>query len=66
MWPSDGRQTGPPDVRRFRGTSRNGRRRWTTTSTIAEMRPGSRRLGVTYFGNESPAEYWSTHGLAAN
>ena len=25
---------------RFRGTSRNGRRRWTTTSTITEMRHG--------------------------
>jgi hypothetical protein len=35
---------------RFRGTSRNGRRRWTTTSTIAEVR--KRELfawEVTYF-----------------
>ena len=27
---------------RFRGTSRNGWRRWTTTSTVTEMHPHSR------------------------
>ena len=36
---------------RFRGTSRNGWRRWTTTSTIAEMRDGELfAWEVTYFG----------------
>ena len=36
---------------RFRGTSRNGRRRWTTTSTIAEMRDGELfAWEVTYVG----------------
>ena len=35
---------------RFRGTSRNGWRRWTTTSTIAEMRDGELfAWEVTYF-----------------
>ena len=35
---------------RFRGTSRNGRRRWSTTSTIAEMRDGELfAWKVTYF-----------------
>ena len=35
---------------RFRGTSRNGRRRWSTTSTIAEMRDGELfAWEVTYF-----------------
>jgi hypothetical protein len=36
---------------RFRGTSRNGWRRWTTTSTIADVRPGELLAWeVTYFG----------------
>ena len=36
---------------RFRGTSRNGWRRWSTTSTIAEMRDGERfAWEVTYVG----------------
>jgi uncharacterized protein YndB with AHSA1/START domain len=36
---------------RFRGTSRNGRRRWTTTSAITAMRPGELfAWEVTYFG----------------
>jgi uncharacterized protein YndB with AHSA1/START domain len=36
---------------RFRGTSRNGRRRWTTTSTITEMHDGEVfAWEVTYFG----------------
>jgi len=42
---------------RFRGTSRNGRRRWSTTSTITEMHPG--RLfawEVTYF--RRPVARW--------
>src|SRR5688500_5211990 len=42
---------------RFRGTSRNGWRRWTTTSTILEMRPGERfSWDVTYFGQ--PVARW--------
>lgn len=46
-----GGATEPAVGARFRGTSRNGRRRWTTTSTIAEMRPGERfAWEVTYFG----------------
>ena len=36
---------------RLRGTSRNGWRRWTTTSTIADMSDGQRfAWDVTYFG----------------
>jgi hypothetical protein len=36
---------------RFRGTSRNGRRRWTTTSTITDMRDAELfAWEVTYFG----------------
>jgi len=36
---------------RFRGTSRNGWRRWTTTSTIADARDGELfAWEVTYFG----------------
>jgi hypothetical protein len=36
---------------RFRGTSRNGRRRWTTTSTITEIRDGELfAWDVTYYG----------------
>ena len=42
---------------RFRGTSRKGRRRWTTTSTIAEMRPAERfAWEVTYF--RRPVARW--------
>ena len=42
---------------RFRGTSRNGRRRWTTTSKIVEMRPGELfAWEVTYFGR--PVARW--------
>jgi len=42
---------------RFRGTSRNGRRRWTTTSTITEMRPGELfAWEVTYF--RQPVARW--------
>ena len=46
-----GGATQPAVGARFRGTSRNGRRRWTTTSTIAEMRPGEVfAWEVTYYG----------------
>jgi uncharacterized protein YndB with AHSA1/START domain len=42
---------------RFRGTSRNGRRRWRTTSTIVEMRPAELfSWDVTYFGQ--PVARW--------
>lgn len=42
---------------RFRGTSRNGRHRWTTTSTISEMRSGELfAWEVTYFGQ--PVARW--------
>ena len=42
---------------RFRGTSRNGRRRWTTTSTITEVRPGERfAWEVSYF--QQPVARW--------
>ena len=42
---------------RFRGTSRNGRHRWTTTSTITEVRPGELfAWEVTYFGR--PVARW--------
>lgn len=42
---------------RFRGTSRNGRRRWTTTSTIVEARPGESFVwDVSYFGQ--PVARW--------
>ena len=42
---------------RFRGTSRNGRRRWRTTSTIVEMRPAEMfAWDVTYFGQ--PVARW--------
>jgi uncharacterized protein YndB with AHSA1/START domain len=41
----------------FRGTSRNGRRRWTTTSTITDMRPGELfAWEVTYF--RQPVARW--------
>ena len=49
-WVGDARQA-PSVGARFRGTSRNGWRRWTTTSTIAEMRDGELfAWEVTYFG----------------
>ena len=52
-----GGATQPTVGARFRGTSRNGRRRWTTTSTIAEMRPGELfAWEVTYFGQ--PVARW--------
>lgn len=42
---------------RFRGRSRNGRRRWTTTATITDARPGERfSFDVTYFGR--PVASW--------
>jgi uncharacterized protein YndB with AHSA1/START domain len=45
---------------RFRGTSRNGRRRWTTTSTIADMRDGELfAWDVTYVG--LPIARWQYH-----
>jgi len=41
----------------FRGTSRNGRRRWTTTSKITEMRPDELfAWEVTYF--QQPVARW--------
>lgn len=47
-----------PDIgARFRGTSRNGRRRWRTTSTIVEMRPAELfAWDVAYFGQ--PVARW--------
>jgi uncharacterized protein YndB with AHSA1/START domain len=42
---------------RFRGRSRNGWRRWTTTSTITDVAPGGRfAWEVTYFGQ--PVARW--------
>jgi Polyketide cyclase / dehydrase and lipid transport len=42
---------------RFRGTSRNGRRRWTTSSTITDMRPAELfAWEVTYF--RKPVARW--------
>jgi hypothetical protein len=42
---------------RFRGTSRNGRHRWTTTSTITAMRPDELfAWEVRYFGR--PVARW--------
>jgi uncharacterized protein YndB with AHSA1/START domain len=42
---------------RFRGRSRNGWRRWTTTSTITDLAPGDRfAWEVTYFGQ--PVARW--------
>ena len=51
-------ETTRPDVgARFRGTSRNGWHRWTTTSTIAEMRDGELfAWEVTYIGQ--PVARW--------
>lgn len=55
---------GPEVGARFRGTSRNGRRRWTTTSTITEMRDGeSFAWEVTYFGQ--PVARWEYRVEAA-
>jgi uncharacterized protein YndB with AHSA1/START domain len=52
-----GGATRPAVGARFRGTSRNGRRRWTTTSTIVAMRPGELfAWDVTYFGQ--PVAHW--------
>ena len=52
-----GSATQPAIGARFRGTSRNGRRRWTTTSTIVEMRPAELfAWDVTYFGQ--PVARW--------
>jgi hypothetical protein len=49
--------TQPAVGARFRGTSRNGRRRWRTTSTIVEMRPAELfAWDVTYFGQ--PVARW--------
>jgi uncharacterized protein YndB with AHSA1/START domain len=52
-----GNATAPRVGARFRGTSRNGRRRWTTTSRIVEMRPAELfAWDVTYFGQ--PVARW--------
>lgn len=52
-----GGATGARPGARFRGRSRNGWHRWTTTSTITEMRPGDRfAWEVTYFGQ--PVARW--------
>ena len=52
-----GGATQPTVGARFRGTSRNGRRRWTTTSTIVETRPGECfAWAVSYFGQ--PVARW--------
>jgi uncharacterized protein YndB with AHSA1/START domain len=49
--------TRPTVGARFRGTSRNGRRRWTTTSTIAVMRTAELfAWEVTYF--RQPVARW--------
>lgn len=52
-----GGATGAAPGARFRGRSRNGWRRWTTTSTITDMAPGDRfAWEVTYFGQ--PVARW--------
>jgi uncharacterized protein YndB with AHSA1/START domain len=52
-----GGSTAPAPGARFRGRSRNGWRRWTTTSTITDMSPGDRfAWEVTYFGQ--PVARW--------
>jgi uncharacterized protein YndB with AHSA1/START domain len=52
-----GSATQPAIGARFRGTSRNGRRRWRTTSTIVDMRPAELfAWDVTYFGQ--PVARW--------
>jgi len=53
-----GDATRPAVGARFHGTSRNGRRRWRTTSTIVEMRPAELfAWDVTYFGQ--PVARWA-------
>ena len=53
-----GGATTPAVGARFRGTSRNGRRRWTTTSTISEMRDGELfAWEVSYVGR--PVARWA-------
>jgi uncharacterized protein YndB with AHSA1/START domain len=53
-----GGATGPAIGARFRGTSRKGRRRWTTTSTITEMRRGELfAWEVSYWGQ--PVARWA-------
>ena len=55
LWVDGARE--PAVGARFRGTSRNGRHRWTTTSTIVEMRPAEGfAWEVTYFGR--PVARW--------
>jgi uncharacterized protein YndB with AHSA1/START domain len=52
-----GRIDAPQVGARFRGTSRNGRHRWTTTSTITDMRPNEVfAWQVTYF--RRPVARW--------
>ena len=52
-----GHATEPVVGARFRGTSRNGRRRWRTMSTISEMRPYELfAWEVTYF--RQPVARW--------
>jgi uncharacterized protein YndB with AHSA1/START domain len=53
-----GGATGVAVGARFRGTSRNGRRRWSTTSTIVDVRPNERfAWDVTYLG--LPVARWA-------
>jgi uncharacterized protein YndB with AHSA1/START domain len=52
-----GRIHAPQVGARFRGTSRNGRHRWTTTSTITDLRPNEVfAWQVTYF--RRPVARW--------
>jgi len=52
-----GRIHAPQVGARFRGTSRNGRRRWTTTSTVVDVRPNEVfAWQVTYF--HRPVARW--------
>jgi uncharacterized protein YndB with AHSA1/START domain len=52
-----GSATRPEVGVRFRGTSRKGRRRWTTTSSITDMRPGELfAWEVSYF--HRPVARW--------
>ena len=52
-----GRATEPAVGARFRGTSRNGWRRWRTTSTIVDLRPAELfAWDVSYFGQ--PVARW--------
>lgn len=53
-----GGATGPTLGARFRGSNRNGRRRWTTTCTITAAEPGSRFASrVSSYG--LPVAEWS-------